>query len=67
VSIVPSAASPAETAAIVAATEQFRRDTAIAPPSPPAVPSAWARAALLEATGHADGVQGPRWDAGSPE
>jgi len=39
----------------VAALEQFMRDTAPPPaPDPPAVQrSAWARASLLEATGHA--------------
>jgi len=50
-SIVAPAASPEEAAAIVAALEQFMRDT---PPTPaPAGPPAWGRAALLEGTGHA--------------
>ena len=52
--IVSPVASPREAAAIVAALEQFMRDTAPtpAPPQGPARP-AWARAALLEGTGHA--------------
>lgn len=55
--IVAPAASPEEAAAVVAALERFMRDTAPAlAPAPPQAPrSAWARAALLEATGHAPG------------
>jgi hypothetical protein len=55
--IVAPAASPEEAAAVVAALERFMRDTAPPPaPPPPRTPrSAWARAALLEATGHAPG------------
>jgi hypothetical protein len=50
--IVAPSATPEEAAAIVAAVEQFARDTAPpAPPRPGASP--WARAALLEGTGHA--------------
>jgi hypothetical protein len=51
--IVAPAASPEEAAAVVAALEQFMRDT-VPPPAPqaPAERSAWARAALLDATGH---------------
>jgi hypothetical protein len=47
--IVAPAASPEEAAAVVAAVERFLRDTA--PPSAPAEPkpSAWVRAARLEA------------------
>lgn len=58
--IVAPAATPEETAAIVAALEQFMRDTAppVAQP-PPAAPSPWARAALLEGTGHAPGERRP--------
>jgi hypothetical protein len=43
-----SAATPEEAAAVVAAVEQFLRDTAppLAPPEPE--PSAWLRAARLE-------------------
>jgi len=53
--IIAPAASPEEAAAIVAALERFMRDTAPLPaPQPPPTPrSAWARASLLEATGHA--------------
>ncbi len=50
--IVAPAASPEEAAAVVAALERFMRDTA--PTRNPEPPShrPWARAALLEATGH---------------
>ncbi|HWC27529.1 MAG TPA: hypothetical protein VG474_13155 [Solirubrobacteraceae bacterium] len=52
--IVVPAASDEEAAAIVAALECFMRDTAPTPaPQPATARSAWARAALLEATGHA--------------
>jgi hypothetical protein len=52
--IVAPAASAEEAAAVVAALERFMRDTAPLPaPAPPARLSAWARASLLEATGHA--------------
>jgi hypothetical protein len=49
--IVAPTASPEEAAAVVAALEQFMRDTV--PPPVPAGPvrNPWARAALLEATG----------------
>jgi hypothetical protein len=54
--IVAPSASPQEAAAIVAALEQFMRDTApTRAPVAPAGPPAWARAALLEGTGHAAG------------
>jgi hypothetical protein len=64
--IVAPAASPEEAAAVVAALEQFMRDTAPtpAPPEGPAGRSAWARAALLEATGHAPG-EPVAWDRGA--
>jgi len=42
-----ASASPEEAAAVMAAVEQFMRDTAPAP-APPEPPSGWARAALLE-------------------
>ena len=47
-----SAASPEEAAAVMAAIEQFLRDTA-PPPAPPAEarPNPWLRAARLEAVG----------------
>jgi hypothetical protein len=41
-----SSATPEEAAAVMAAVEQFLRDTT--PPPAPEVPSPWARAALLE-------------------
>jgi hypothetical protein len=49
--IVAPSASPEEAAAVIAAVEQFMRDTAppVAPPRPRANP--WQRAALLEGTG----------------
>ena len=51
--IVAPSASPEEAAAVVAALEQFMRDTAPTPaPQAPTGRSAWARTALLEATGH---------------
>ncbi len=58
--IVAPAASPEEAAAVVAALERFMRDTAPTPaPPPPAGPSPWARASLLEATGHAPDAREP--------
>lgn len=61
--IVAPTASPEEAAALVAALERFMRDTAPTPaPPPPAGPSPWARASLLEATGHASGEH-PPWGA----
>jgi hypothetical protein len=58
-------ASPAETAAVIAAIEQFLRDTA-PPPAPPA-PRAdpWARAALLEGVAREPDGPGP-WGDGHP-
>jgi hypothetical protein len=46
-----SSASPEEAAAVMAAIEQFLRDTApaVAPPEPEPERSRWARAARLEA------------------
>jgi hypothetical protein len=47
-----SSASPEEAAAVIAAVEQFLRDTLppAAPPDP--APDEWLRAARLEAVGH---------------
>ncbi len=53
--IIAPAASPEEAAAVVGALERFMRDTAPAPDPPAAQRSAWARASLLEATGHSPG------------
>lgn len=54
--VAPAAASSVEAAAVVAALEQFMRDTAPTPaPERPQDRSAWAEAALLEATGHQAG------------
>jgi hypothetical protein len=46
-----ASASPEEAAAVVAAIEQFLRDTAPQPAPPPARPNPWVRAARLEAVG----------------
>jgi hypothetical protein len=46
-----SAASPEEAAAVVAAIEQFLRDTTPAPASGPAPMSPWLRAGLFENVG----------------
>ena len=43
-----STASPDEAAAVIAAVEQFLRDTAPPPAESGAKPSPWVRAALLE-------------------
>jgi hypothetical protein len=43
-----SSASPEEAAAVVAAIEQFLRDTAPPPAPEPERPNPWVRAALLE-------------------
>jgi hypothetical protein len=53
-----SSASPEEAAAVVAAIEQFLRDTAPPPAPAPAGPSPWVRAALLE------GVDREPWAGG---
>jgi hypothetical protein len=60
--IVAPTASPEEAAAVVAALEQFMRDTA--PPPVPAGPvrNPWARAALLEATGREPAEPSPWGD-----
>ena len=52
-----SAATPEEAAAVIAAVEQFLRDTAppVAPESPR--PSPWVRAALLEGVERSPGVE----------
>jgi len=47
-----SSASPEEAAAVIAAVEQFMRDT-LPPPAPrEAAPDPWLRAARLEGVGH---------------
>lgn len=62
--ILAPAASPEEAAALVAAVEQFMRDTA-PPPAPSGPPrDPWARAALLEGVGEELGP-GP-WGDGHP-
>jgi len=65
--IVAPAASPEEAAAVVAALERYMRDTAPTPaPAPPPRLSPWARAGLLEATGHAPGEHMP-WHTAAPQ
>ncbi len=53
-----------EAAAIAAAIERFRRDTAPAPPAAPdgSAASAWLRAALLEGTGREPDAPSPWGD-----
>lgn len=64
--VAPAAASDEEAAALVAALERFMRDTApVLDPTPVATQSAWARASLLEATGHAADEPVP-WQRGQP-
>jgi hypothetical protein len=46
--LLGSSATPEEAAAVMAAVEQFLRDTA-PPPAPPAAPSGWVQAARREA------------------
>jgi hypothetical protein len=54
--IVAPSASPEEAAAVVAALERFMRDTApTRAPDPAGGPAPWARAGLLEGTGHDPG------------
>jgi hypothetical protein len=61
--IVAPAASPQEAAAVVAALERFMRDTAPTPaPRPTPGHPPWARAALLEGTGHAADATSPWGD-----
>ena len=55
-------ATPHEAAAIAAALEQFRRDTAPPPPAAEAPASAWLRAALLEGTGREPDAPSPWGD-----
>lgn len=60
--IVAPAASPQEAAAVVAALARFMRETAPAPAQAPAGPAPWARAGLLEGSGHAPSEVAP-WGA----
>ncbi|HEU4658254.1 MAG TPA: hypothetical protein VFR97_12050 [Capillimicrobium sp.] len=63
--IVAPNASPAEAAAVVAALEQFMRDTAPPPVEPAPAHNPWQRAALLE--GVERDVTGPTpWGDGMP-
>jgi hypothetical protein len=63
--IVAPAASPEEAAAVVAALARFMRETAPALAPPPAdTLGRWARAGLLEGTGHAAEERSP-WQGGA--
>ena len=53
-----STASPEEAAAVIAAIEQFIRDTAPPVAPEPAGPSPWVRAALLEGVEREPGAHG---------
>ncbi len=55
-SIVAPGTSPAEAAAVVAALEQFMRETAPAPAAAPARVNPWVRAARLAATSREPGA-----------
>ena len=55
-----STASPEEAAAVIAAIEQFMRDTAPPLASEPSGPSPWVRAALLEGVEREPGAGGWR-------
>lgn len=59
--IIAPAASPEEGAAVVAALERFMRGTAPKRHPPPPPRRAWARAALLEATGQEPGGAPDPW------
>jgi hypothetical protein len=62
--IVAPAASPEEAAAVVAALERFMRDTApVIAPACANERARWARAALLEGTGHGPQERSP-WGGG---
>jgi len=63
--IVTASASPQEAAAIIAALARFMRETAPAPVPAPGGPAPWARAGLLEGSGHAPGSDSP-WGACAP-
>jgi hypothetical protein len=58
-----SAASPEEAAAVVAAIEQFLRDTAPAPSAAPAPMNPWLRAGLFENVGLQPGDRSPWGEA----
>jgi hypothetical protein len=61
--IVAPDASPEEAAAVVAALEQFMRETAPAPATEAPVVNAWLRTALLEGTNRDPGDDAPPWGA----
>jgi hypothetical protein len=57
-----STASPAEAAAVIAAIEQFLRDTAPPPAAPVTRQDPWVRAALLEGVGREPDAPAPWGD-----
>jgi hypothetical protein len=63
--LISPAPSPQEAAAIVAALERFRRDTAAAPARELPAPGGWLRAARLEAVRSAPGTPA-RWGDSRP-
>jgi len=64
--IVAPAASPEEAAAVVAALARFMRETApTVAPAPADGLAPWARAALLEGTGHGP-QERPPWSTEAP-
>jgi len=60
-----SAATPEEAAAVIAAVEQFLRDTAPPVATAPAGPPPWQRAALLEGVGR-EPDEPSTWGSGHP-
>jgi hypothetical protein len=57
--IVAPNASPEEAAAVVAALEQFMRETAPRPAPPPPAPNPWQQAALQEAVARTPELPAP--------
>ncbi len=61
-SLHAASATPQEAAAVVAAIEQFLRDTAPPPAPPPERPGGWLRAARLEGVGREPDAPSPWGD-----
>lgn len=64
--IVAPSASPEEAAAVVAALEQFMRETAPPPVAPTERVDRWTRTALLEGVGGDAGEVAPTWGDAHP-
>lgn len=64
--IVAPSASPEEAAAVVAALEQFMRETAPPPVAPVERVDRWTRTALLEGVGGDAGEAAPTWGDAHP-